>query len=131
MGICESESKKNPYICQKGHPLEWQGAKYIFNENMVCDGCGKYSNINHPIRWKCSKCNLYFCSICYDIIISETCPVNHPFKLLRNDPISYVCDKCYGSFPKFSSKFKDDYCNLTYCLECFYEHINYSMQNKK
>ena len=54
MGICESkkEKKKKTYFCHKGHPIEWQGAKFINKGEMICDKCGKYSNLYHPIRWK-------------------------------------------------------------------------------
>ncbi len=124
-----NSKKKGLYFCPKGHQLEWLGAKFLYKSSMICDRCGKNSNLYHPIRWRCPKCNYYFCSLCYDIIISEKCPVNHTYKLIREEPISYVCDKCYGSFPKYSDRFNDVFCNITYCQKCFYEHVNYSKQN--
>ena len=132
MGICCSgnSKKKGIYFCPKGHPLEWLGAKFLFKDFMICNRCGKRSNLYHPIRWKCSKCNYYFCSLCYGIIISEVCPVKHPYQLTKNDLEYYVCDKCYRRFPGYISKFHDIYCNITCCEECFYENVNYSKQNK-
>ena len=90
----------------------------------------KYSNLYHPIRWKCPKCNLYFCTLCYENKISEFCPIGHSFQLIRSDDSYYVCDKCYGQFPKDISKFSDIYCNITYCTKCFYDHVQYTAQNK-
>ena len=128
MGSCCEP--KEYYRCNRGHRLEWKGCKYIFKDDMICDKCGKYSNLYHPIRWKCPKCNLYFCSLCYDNKISEVCPVGHAFQLIRSDDTNYVCDKCYGRFPKDISKFSDIYCNITYCTKCFYDHVQYTAQNK-
>ena len=129
MGHCES-TKKNTYHCQRGHPLQWQGAKFIERKGMICNKCKHYSSLERPIRWRCIKCNLYFCSVCYENIISEKCPLGHDFQIRRNDPVYFVCDKCYQAFPPFSSKFSDIFCNITYCYQCFYEHINYSKQNQ-
>ena len=131
MGVCCNDSmnkynktKQNNHFCNNGHPLEWQGDKFIYNGKMKCDKCGKYSNIYNPIRWKCSKCNLYFCSICYDITISRSCPVYHIFKSIKNDNIDDICDKCYQNIPKNESKFHDEFCKLTFCSRCFNLYAN-------
>ena len=127
MGSCCEP--KEYYHCNRGHRLEWKGCKYIFKDDMICDKCGKYSNLYHPIRWKCPKCNLYFCTLCYDNKISEVCPIGHKFQLTNTDFPYFVCDKCYNRFPSMN-KFTDIYCNLTYCTKCFYDQVKYISQNK-
>ena len=132
MGTCESckSDKKNNinsklcYYCPKGHLLLWLGEKYIRRNDLKCYKWGIYSNFKNPILWKCLICNALYCTICYENIIDEFCPINHRFLFVKTNLIEYTCDKCYRVFNNNLEHFEDKYCNLTYCPKCFCESMN-------
>ena len=128
IGIKYNDSKVNKkyknYKCPNGHPLVWQGEKYIYKSELNCDNCRKNSELNHPIRWKCLECNSLFCTLCYENIIDEFCPVGHRFEFGKTNLSSFTCDNCYDSFSANDCKFYDHTCNITYCSKCFLDALN-------
>ena len=116
---------KDNYHCKKGHNLIWNGKKYIFSTDLICDKCGTTSDLKNPIRWNCSQCNTYFCTKCCDIIIDKLCPLKHKFKFYKQSSVSssstFTCDKCSLQHKHEDGIIFDEQCNITICLKCFYD----------
>ena len=116
---------KEKYICKKGHTLSWEGTAYVYSEDLVCDKCSKLGKNENPIRWRCSKCNNYFCSLCFNLIMDKLCPRNHKYKFYKQTTIEgfsyYTCDICFEKFYSKDGVFWDKDCNLTVCSKCFYD----------
>lgn len=114
---------KNNYHCKQGHMISWKGKTYIFSSTLICDKCGKKSELKNPIRWNCSQCNTYFCTKCYDIIIDKFCPVKHKLKFYKQSSLdsssTYTCDKCSQSKKHNDGVLFDKDCNITICPRCF------------
>ena len=119
---------KSKYICKNGHPLVWQGGDLIFRNDLMCDKCGKYSENKNPIRWKCPVCNIYFCSLCFEIFLDRYCPSNHQFKYIQGTYLdmstTYTCDKCYQILSPLNGVLYESSCNITYCPNCFYPALD-------
>ena len=116
---------KDNYRCKKDHNVKWSGSKYVFSNELSCDKCGKVSELKNPIRWYCSECNTYFCSLCYILIADKLCPVKHKYKFIKEGSFelsaNYTCDKCYESLPTKEGVLYDKECNITLCPNCFYD----------
>ena len=114
---------KNNYHCKKGHNIEWFGQTYVFSSDLNCDKCGLRSQLNNPIRWKCSQCNTYFCTKCCDIFIDKICPIKHKFKFFKQSIVglssTFTCDKCSVSYNHNDGVLYDKDCNITVCPSCF------------
>ena len=118
-----AKTYKDNYLCKKNHNLKWTGGQYVFSSDLTCDKCGKPSSLKHPIRWKCSECNVYFCSKCYELILDKICPQKHRYKFTK-DGLSevserYTCDQCYEYLPSKDSVLYDKDCNITLCPKCY------------
>ena len=113
------------YNCRNGHPLTWTGNTYVFKDYLTCDKCKKNSKLENPIRWICSKCNIYFCQLCYIPLLNQYCPLNHKYIFIKEKRYSnYVCDKCYKSLEHINGVLTDSSCNLTFCPGCFNECLD-------
>ena len=104
------------YYCPDGHPLEWMGEKFLFRYDIRCNECLRFPTCYNPIRWKCKKCDKFFCTLCYKNKVDDFCPIGHPLKLKHAR--SFVCDSCYEDF-KDENAYCDYDCNLTFCEDCF------------
>ena len=116
---------KENYLCKEGHTISWEGTDYVYSYDLICAKCGKNGKIENPIRWKCDKCNSYFCSLCLNLIMDKLCPKKHKYKLSKQGSLeffsTYTCDKCFQKFETNDGVLFDKDCNITVCLNCFYD----------
>ena len=113
---------KNNYLCKNGHSITWEGAKHQ-DEEIICDKCGKEFENTNPIRWVCSKCNNYFCGICFNVIPDKICPLKHKYKFYKQNTVDYfdeyTCDQCFQNFLTKDGILFDKECSITFCPKCF------------
>ena len=113
---------KEDYLCKEGHNVVWHGSQYVYSD-LVCAKCGKPCKNENPIRWSCSKCNTFFCSNCFRIIMDKICPSKHKYKFYKQltvDSFSYyTCDICSKRFDNMEGILHDKECNITICPKCF------------
>ena len=116
---------KTNFICNKGHPVYWKGSEFIqyFSPNKICDKCGKQTTCEIPIRWCCDECGFFICSKCYKVIIDKYCPKKHKYKFIKSDNLynTFTCDNCFGKFAHKDGLLMDEDCNVTFCLNCYYD----------
>ena len=114
---------KKDYLCKKGHSISWEGKEYVYSYDLDCSKCGKKGKSENPIRWRCSICNNYFCSLCLNLIMDKLCPKKHKYKFYKQNLIDYfsyyTCDKCFKKFDTKEGVLFDKDCNVTVCLQCF------------
>ena len=115
---------KDKYLCKQGHTITWNGKTNIFSKDLVCEKCGHYGELVSPLRWRCSQCNTYYCSKCYELIIDKLCPMKHKYKFYKQASLesssTFTCDICSKIlFHKDGVLFDKD-CDITICPKCYY-----------
>jgi len=115
------------YLCEKEHSLKWTGQKYVF-DSINCNKCDLNQTKGNVIRWKCDKCETYYCCKCLPIIVNHKCPNHHQLKCINKNSTeiffnSYTCDRCYISFSVKDGLYLDKDCNYTICKKCYEESL--------
>ena len=122
---------KDSYLCEKSHPITWEGTQYVYEDDLTCHKCGKKGTIEHPIRWSCTKCNTFFCNLCFAIIMDKICPIKtHKYKFYKQNLVDtftyYTCDICCQKCENKEGLLFDKDCNITICPKCFYDSCDIS-----
>ena len=114
---------KEEYLCKNGHNLSWEGTTYVYSQDLACNKCNKIGKNEHPIRWRCAKCNFFYCALCYNLIMDKICPRKHKYKFNKQEKLEgfsyYTCDQCFEKLYTKDGIFWDKDCNLTVCPKCF------------
>ena len=116
---------KENFFCKNGHNLFWTGLKYLNLHETKCDKCGVQNTIDRPIRWACEECKLYYCALCFRLIVDKYCPKKHKLKFYKQSQVDYfsnfTCDCCFKKFNTKDGMVSDKECNLTFCPLCYYD----------
>ena len=123
---CIQKIYKDKYLCEKGHSIIWKGTEYVYENNIPCKKCEKDGSVEHPIRWNCTKCNTFYCNLCFPIIMDNKCPIKvHNYKFYKQNLVDtftyFTCDICCKKCENKNGLLFDKECNITICPKCFYD----------
>ena len=74
-------------------------------------------NTYNNIFYKCLKCKMNICPICYS-------NHNKEHKIINYNEINNICDKHYDNYDNYCID-----CNKNICLKCFEDHNNHNIEN--
>ena len=100
---------------------EFENSQIIDLSKIICNNCkeNNMGNTYNNIFYKCLKCKMNICPICYS-------NHNKEHKIINYNEINNICDKHYDNYDNYCID-----CNKNICLKCFEDHNKHNIENLK